>query len=62
MLAEVRLAARRLLRDRWAAGGAILAAALGAGLNIVAAASLVACYVPARRAARVDPLLLLRAE
>ena len=30
---EVRLAVRRLRGDRWAAGGAILAAALGAGLN-----------------------------
>src|SRR5471030_305239 len=30
---ELRIAARRLLADRWAAGGAILAAALGAGLN-----------------------------
>jgi putative ABC transport system permease protein len=30
---ELRLAVRRLRGDRWAAGGAILAAALGAGLN-----------------------------
>src|SRR5262249_24734483 len=30
---ELRIAARRLRHDRWAAGGAILAAALGAGLN-----------------------------
>src|SRR5688572_4519830 len=30
---ELRLAARRLRADRWAAAGAILAAALGAGLN-----------------------------
>src|SRR5687768_12460440 len=33
VLTELRLAARRLSGDRWAAGGAILAAALGAGLN-----------------------------
>lgn len=30
---ELRIAARRLRHDRWSAGGAILAAALGAGLN-----------------------------
>ena len=30
---ELRIAARRLLSDPWAAGAAILAAALGAGLN-----------------------------
>jgi putative ABC transport system permease protein len=33
VVGELRFAARRLRRDRWAAGGAILAAALGAGLN-----------------------------
>lgn len=33
LLNELRLAVRRLRGDRWAAGGAILAAALGAGLN-----------------------------
>src|SRR5687768_9415527 len=33
VLIELRMAARRLRGDRWAAGGAILAAALGAGLN-----------------------------
>src|SRR5258708_792699 len=30
---ELRIAARRLLSDPWAAGAAIMAAALGAGLN-----------------------------
>ena len=37
-------------------------ATLGGVAMLVAVVSLVACYLPARRAARVDPLALLRAE
>lgn len=37
-------------------------ATFGTGLIVLAAAAMLACYIPARRAARVDPMVTLRTE
>jgi putative ABC transport system permease protein len=57
MPSELRQAARRLRSDPWAAAGAVLAAALGAGLNTAVFA--VAYGVLARPLPYADPTRLV---
>lgn len=52
----------RLMRSTLYGVGSFDAASFGAVALILVGAALIACYIPARRSARVDPMLVLRQE
>jgi len=52
----------RLMRGMWYEVGTIDATAFSAVSIVLLAAALLACYIPARRAAKVDPMVALRYE
>jgi ABC-type antimicrobial peptide transport system permease subunit len=56
------LAATRVVGARVTPGEPIASDAVIAALVIVTAATLLACYLPARRASRIDPVATLRRE
>src|SRR3954463_9782195 len=62
MLTELRLATRRLLADRWAAAGAGLASALGAGLNTAVFAVAYGVLVRPLPYADADRLVVMNAD
>ena len=59
---EIRIAARRLLSDPWAAGAAIMAAALGAGLNTAVFAVAYGVLLRPLPYARAERLALVETE